>query len=151
MNLNDFYYISASLTIFCMLLFFVCFFLFAYLKSGRVSLGKDTFLFFDFMLFKSSLPSNLSAISIAGALIFGNLFDYIRNQNASTLYVNSIGFISTLVFFVHCRFFSAIKYNENHIKCIKEFFLNANLSPKYSFLWLSRASYVMLIVFTLVD
>jgi len=149
MNLNNLYYFSISLTAACMLMFILCFFLFYFSELGKVSMGKDTFLFFDFILFRSGWVPNASAISIAGTFFFGNLFDYARHQNISILYINLVGFIATLLFFIHCRFFSGIRYTGQGIKCVKELLLNINLSPKNLFLWLSRVSYLTLISLSL--
>lgn len=146
MNLNDIYYTSLSITVISMLTFIVCFFLFAHSSLSRKTPAKATFLFFDFMLFKPGRLSNISAISIGGTLIFGNLFDFVKNQNTSALYINSIGFISTFLFFVHCRSFSKETYNGKDVKCLNEMFTNINLSSRNLFLWLSRLSYVIMII-----
>lgn len=149
MNLDNFYHASLALTLIFMLVFVLCLFLFYYLELGRVSVGKDTFLFFDFMLFRTSWLANFSAISVAGVIISGNLFDYVRSHNASALHLNTIGFIATLLFFVHCRIYSDIIYSGLSIKCAKELFFNLKLHTKYSLLWLSRVGYVTFIIFSL--
>lgn len=146
MNLNNLYYGSLALTVFFTLIFIFCFFLFYYSGTSRMPERKITFLFFDFMLFRSGCLPNISALSIAGILIFGNLFDHIRNHNINTLHIHSIGFVATLLFFIHCRFLSDKTYNDQEIKCVREMFFNINLSLKSLFLWFSRVGYMVLLL-----
>jgi hypothetical protein len=147
MTLNDFYYISLALVLLCMLVFFACFVRFIYKELGGIKVGKDSLLFFDFMLFGSGWKSDTPVVAMAGALFFGNLFDYIRNYNIAVVYINIIGFLATFLLFVHCRFLSGIIYNGNGIKFTRELFLNFKPSPKYIFLWLSRILYITLVIY----
>ena len=146
MILNDFYYAIIAVTLCFMLVFIACFVRFIYKELGGVKVGKDSFLFFDYMLFDADWKSNLPALAMALTLLSGYLFDYIRNYNAATLYINIIGFLGMLFLFVHCRFFSGIVYDKHHIQFFKEFLLNYKAYPRYIFLWLSRVLYVLFFI-----
>ncbi|QGY33113.1 hypothetical protein CUN67_29810 (plasmid) [Pantoea cypripedii] len=146
MTLNDFYYFNIVLALICILVFIACFIRFVYKELGGVKVGKDSFLFFDFILFGSGWKSDIPALSMAAALFFGNSFDYMRNHDITTIHINAIGFFAAFSLFVHCRFFSGIIYNGQKVKFIKELFLNLNSSPKYISLWLSRILYMIFVI-----
>lgn len=147
MILNNIYFINIATILLCMLVFIAFFVHFIYKGLGGVKVGKDSFLFFDFMLFSSGWKSNIPALAMALALIFGNYFDYIRNHDIAVIYVNAIGIIAMFFFFIHCRLFSPVIYDGKKIQFIKELILTYTISPRYIFLWLSRAFYILLIIY----
>ncbi|HEN3638655.1 TPA: hypothetical protein U5E40_003322 [Yersinia enterocolitica] len=146
MILNNAYYINIAVTLLFMLVFIACFVRFIYKELGGVKIGKDSFLFFDFMLFCSGWKSDIPALAMVLTLFFGNFIDYTRNYNTDIIHVNIIGFFAMLLLFVHCRFFSGVVYDGKRVKFIKEFFLNFKPLPKNIFLWLSRVLYITFIV-----
>jgi hypothetical protein len=94
-----------------MLVFIAFFVRFIYKELGGVKVGKDSLLFFDFMLFSSGWKSNIPALAMLLAIIFGNCFDYFRNHDIAVIYVNTIGVIAMFFFFIHCRVFSQVIYD----------------------------------------
>lgn len=124
MILNDLFYYFYIIAIFLFMSIFMAFFVrFIYSELGGVKIGKDSFLFFDYIFFGSGWKSNLPALAMIPVLVFGDLFDFIRGCNIENLRVNVIGFFFMIFLFIHCRFFSNIKYDEGDIKLIKEFFI----------------------------
>ncbi|MDN0117975.1 hypothetical protein QVN83_03185 [Yersinia frederiksenii] len=145
---NDFiFYFSLLLAIFFMVTLTIFFVFFIYKELGGVKVGRDSFLFFDYMLFGSGWKANIPVLSMLLAFISLAFLEYIRG-NDSDFYVNAIGFIAIFLFFVHCRFFSTINYSrDNKIKFIGELFYNFKFSPRFSILWLSRVCYIAWVIF----
>lgn len=144
---NDFfYYVSIITLLLFMLIFIACFVHFICKELGGVKIGKDSFLFFDYMLFGLGWKSSLPALAMILALVFGNFFDYIRSHNVDTLRVNIVGVFSMIFLFIHCRFFSNIEYDKENVKFIKEFLFNFKLHSRYVFLWLSRIGYFIFLL-----
>lgn len=146
MILNDFYYVFIALTFISMIVFFVCFVRFVYKDLGGVKVGKDAFLFFDYMFFGSGWKSNLPVLAFILTLVFGNCFDYIKDHDSNTIQISMIGFLAMTMFFIHCRFFSKLSFDAQKIKFIKEFALNFKVNSRYVFLWGSRLLYLALAV-----
>lgn len=147
MILNNIYFINLATILLCMLVFIAFFVRFTYKELGGVKVGKDSLLFFDFMLFSSGWKSNIPALAMLLAIIVGNCFDYFRNHDIAVIYVNTIGVIAMFFFFIHCRVFSQVIYDGKKIQFIKELFFNYTISPSYIFLWLSRVFYILLIIY----
>lgn len=146
MILDNLYSINMILMLFLMLLFSACFVRFIYKELGGVKVGRDSFLFFDYMLFCSGWKANLPASTLALVSIFGSLYEYIKTDDMKTLYASIICFFAALALFIHCRFFSDIFYDGKKIKFIRELFLNFKINLRYVFLWLSRALYIAFII-----
>jgi len=85
--------------------FFVSFVFFIYKELGGVKVGRDSFLFFDYMFFSSGWRANLPAFVILLTLLLGNLIDYKRVGDVNNVYINSIGILAMIFLFIHCRFF----------------------------------------------
>ncbi|EBC1279604.1 hypothetical protein G6T08_004823 [Salmonella enterica] len=112
MTSNDFYfYILLFASIFFMFVFFAFFVHFIYKELGGVKVGRDSFLFFDYMLFGSGWRSDIPSISIFLILLTGLAQDYVKNYSFENLYINSLGFFAVFLFFVHGRFLSGVSYS----------------------------------------
>lgn len=112
MTSNDFYfYILLFASIFFMFVFFAFFVRFIYKELGGVKVGRDSFLFFDYMLFGSGWRSDIPSISIFLILLTGLAQDYVKNYSFENLYINSLGFFAVFLFFVHGRFLSGVSYS----------------------------------------
>ncbi len=148
MILNDLHdVISLALLVLFMFVFFVCFVFFIYKELGGVKVGRDSFLFFDYMLFSSGWKANLPALAMLLTLAFGNVIDYKREGDVNNVYINIIGVLAMIFLFIHCRFFSGIIYSNQNIKFVKELLLNFNVRPQFIMLWLSRVCYIALIIY----
>lgn len=147
MTSNDFYfYILLFASIFFMFVFFAFFVRFIYKELGGVKVGRDSFLFFDYMLFGSGWRSDIPSISIFLILLTGLAQDYVKNYSFENLYINSLGFFAVFLFFVHGRFLSGVSYsNGKKIMFFREL-LWGGIAPRFVVLWLSRLLYVVFFV-----
>lgn len=103
---NDFYYfIFLSLFALSIFSFTVLFAIFIYKELGGIQFGRDSFLFFDYILFCSCLRANASALSVICVFIFGLAFNYNRNQIIKNTSIDTIWIAGVILFFIHCRFF----------------------------------------------
>lgn len=64
MILNNIHFINLATILLCMLVFIAFFVRFIYKELGGVKVGKDSLLFFDFMLFSSGWKSNIPALAM---------------------------------------------------------------------------------------
>lgn len=94
-----------------MFVFFVFFVRFIYKELGGVKVGRDSFLFFDYMLFGSGWRSDIPSISMILILLTGLAQDYVKNYSLENLYINTLGFFAAVLFFVHGRFLSGLSYS----------------------------------------
>ncbi|MCW0314840.1 hypothetical protein [Pantoea ananatis] len=147
MSLNDLHYTSIFLMLIFMIVFFAFFVHFIYKELGGVKIGKDTFLFFDFMFFGSGFKSNAPSLAMAMIILLSGFSTYSKNHDVTALYEGVVVSFAMLFLFVHCRFFSGISYSKTRVKLIKEFFLNLKLTKNFFFLWLSRVFYIAVIFY----
>jgi len=145
MSLNNLHYISIFFILLSMIVFFACFVHFICKELGGVRIGRDTFLFFDFMFFGSGFKSNIATLAMAVIILFSRLSVYGKSHDLTALYEGFISFFAMFFLLMHCRFFSQISYDKGSIKLIREFFLNLKLTKMFFFLWLSRVFYIALI------
>lgn len=89
------FYLFLYFSCLCFLLFFVNF---IYKKLGGVKVGRDSFLFFDYMLFGSGGRSDIPCISMFLIFLTGLAQDYIKNYSLENLYVNSLVFLLLFYF-----------------------------------------------------
>ncbi|HAF2130400.1 TPA: hypothetical protein G9F27_004689 [Salmonella enterica] len=149
MILNDFYYFMfLSLFALSMFSFTVLFAIFIYKELGGIQLGWDPFLFFDYILFCSCLRANASALSVICVFIFGLAFNYNSNPIIKNPFIDTIWLSGVILFFIHCRFFSNLEYENKNKKIIfiRELFLNIRREPRTIFLWFARILFVILIL-----
>ncbi|EFO1000552.1 hypothetical protein DX038_22785 [Escherichia albertii] len=111
MTSTDFYfYVLLFVSIFFMFVFFAFFVNFIYKEPGGVKVGRDSFLFFDYMLFGSGWRSDIPCISMFLIFLTGLAQDYIKNYSLENLYINSLVFL-LLFYFFYGGFLSGISYN----------------------------------------
>lgn len=144
MILNNFYYYPVlGLLVVFMCVFFASFVLFIYKELGGVKVGRDSFLFFDYMLFCSGWKAEVPALSMLLVMILGNILDYSKDKNVEILYMNCIGILAVIFLFIHCRCLSGIRYyNDKKIKFLRELLWGFKMRPRFAVLWLSRLSYI---------
>ncbi len=112
MTSTDFYfYVLLFVSIFFMFVFFAFFVNFIYKEPGGVKVGRDSFLFFDYMLFGSGWRSDIPCISMFLIFLTGLAQDYIKNYSLENLYINSLVFFCYCSIFFHGGFLSGISYN----------------------------------------
>lgn len=100
MTSTDFYfYVLLFVSIFFMFVFFAFFVNFIYKEPGGVKVGRDSFLFFDYMLFGSGWRSDIPCISMFLIFLTGLAQDYIKNYSLENLYINSLVFFLLLFYF----------------------------------------------------
>ncbi|KFB96933.1 hypothetical protein GTGU_04662 [Trabulsiella guamensis ATCC 49490] len=141
---NNFYYYALLFTsVFFMLLFFVFFVLFIYKELGGVKIGRDSFLFFDYMLFGTGWKANIPALSVFFITFLSVVQDYILNSDFKAIRANVIGILAAFLLFIHCRYLSGVHYNnDGKIKFLKEFFFGGGVKLHFVVLWLSRLLYI---------
>lgn len=149
MILNDSYSIVLlTLLALSMLAFTVLFAVYIYQELGGVRFGRDSFLFFDYILFCSGWKPNISALSILCVFIFGLGFSYNQNVHQDDLWVDVIWLTGVILFFMHCRFLSNVEYkSKNGIVFAKELLVNIKLQPKFIALWISRILFIIIIAY----
>ncbi len=101
MTSTDFYfYVLLFVSIFFMFVFFAFFVNFIYKELGGVKVGRDSFLFFDYMLLGSGWRSDIPCISMFLIFLTGVAQDYIKNYSLENLYINSLVFFAIVLFFL---------------------------------------------------
>jgi len=137
-----------------MLLFFLflwggCFFIFVYKKLGGVKVGKDAFLYFNYMFFKRDFLSNCALIFLVLGYITAAIAEYRREADNLLLISNLSGGGSFLLFALYGKYFhQELTDDEKPFYFIKVFLTKSDLSFGSIFLWLSRLAYISwLIVF----
>ncbi|WP_333501112.1 hypothetical protein [Kluyvera genomosp. 2] len=148
MTSNDFYfYVFLFSSIFFMLVFIIFFVFFIYNELGGAKVGRDSFLFFDYMLFGSGWKADVPSVSLLLVLLTGLAQDYVKNHSIESLYINFLGIFAAILLFVHGRFFSEVSYgNGKKIIFFRELLWGGGLKPRFVVLWLSRLSYVAFFV-----
>lgn len=148
MILNDSYSIALlSLLALSMIAFTVLFAIYIYTELGGVKFGRDSFLFFDYILFCSGWKPNASALSVLCVFIFGLAFGYKQNTHSEGFLIDVIWLVGIVLFFIHCRFLSNVEYeNKKGVAFAKELFINLRLQPKFMVLWMARIVFIILII-----
>lgn len=148
MTSNDFYfYVFLFSSVFFMFVFFAFFVFFIYKELGGVKVGRDSFLFFDYMFFGSGWKADLPSMSMLIVVLTGLAQDYIKNYNLENLFINFLGVLAAVLFFIHGRFLSGISYrNGEKIIFFRELLWGGGLKPHFVVLWLSRLLYIAFFV-----
>ncbi|EDB5720651.1 hypothetical protein A9563_08940 [Salmonella enterica subsp. enterica serovar Rubislaw] len=130
-----------------MFVFFAFFVLFIYKELGGIKVGRDSFLFFDYMFFGSGWKANIPSMSMLIVALMGLAQDYIKNYNFENLLINSLGVLAAVLFFIHGRFLSGVSYsNGKKIIFFRELLWRGGLKPHFVVLWLSRLLYIAFFV-----
>lgn len=143
MILNDFFLLMLALSMFS---FTALFALFIYKDLGGVKFARDTFLFFDYILFSSGMRANASALSVICVFVFGLAFDYNHKLLIKNYLIDTVWILGVVLFFIHCRFFSNLEYGKTKIIFIREIFFNLKIQPRLIFLWLARFLFIIMII-----
>lgn len=137
----------ALVKIFSMFAFGVCFFIFVRKILGGAAVGKDSFLFFNYMIFKRSVLSNSSVIIFFLALFAAVVVEFRRRGNDIALLANIAGGVSFPLFAAYGKFFyKGVVADKKPFFFIKVFLTELDFSLGSFFLWLSRCAYLVWIV-----
>lgn len=140
----------ALVKIFSMFAFGVCFFIFVRKVLGGAAVGRDSFLFLNYMLFKRSVLSNSSVILFALALFAGAVVEFRRRGNDVALLANIAGGMSFPLFAAYGKFFyKGVVADKKPFFFIKTFLTELDFSPGSFFLWLSRCAYLAWVVISI--
>ncbi|MCT8341299.1 MULTISPECIES: hypothetical protein [Photorhabdus] len=122
-------YIPFILMVLSLLGFLACFIYFGLSRKVSLRSVKSPLLFFDFCFFNKNKLANFSMMILFIVYISGIWFEFIKNGSLISFTGYFIGVFAILVFFIHCRFFSKIKFaHRNNIEFIKEFVFEIEIS-----------------------
>lgn len=140
---------SSFMLLFFLLLWGGCFFIFVYRVLGGAKVGKDAFLYFNYMFFKRGALSNCALLFLVLGYVMAALAEYRRGADGFLLISNLSGGVSFFLFALYGKYFhKGLTDDEKPFYFIKVFLTKLDLSFGSIFLWLSRLAYVTwLIVF----
>lgn len=143
-------------TLSLMMLFFLfawggCFFIFVYKILGGPKVGRDSFLYFNYIFFKRDVLANISFCFVVLGYISAAFVEYRREFDDLMLLANLMGGASFLLFGIYGRwFYFDVPENEKPFFFINVFLTRVDFRFGSLFLWLSRISYatwVFLLIF----
>lgn len=143
---------SAFLTLFFLLLWGMCFFIFVYKILGGPKAGRDSFLYFNFMFFNRTVLSGCGVIFLVLGYISAAILEYRRIPNELMLTSNLSGGLSFLFFALYGRYFyRGFTDDKNPFFFIKIFLMELDVSLRSFFLWLSRTAYITWLIMFIVN
>ncbi|URQ62207.1 hypothetical protein LQ939_08155 [Pantoea alhagi] len=96
---------SAFVMLLLLLLWGMCFFLFVYKRLGGPKLGKESFLYFNFMFFKRDVLSNFALIFLVLGYMAAAIVEYRRGFDELILASNLSGGVSFFLFALYGKYF----------------------------------------------
>lgn len=147
MILNNFITTSSLVLLaLSMLAFIILFAVFIYKDLGGIKFGRDSFLFFDYVFFSSERRANISALSVFCVFLFGLVFNYNYDAASQSILIDMAWILGVVLFFIHCRFFSKLKYEKKKMIFIRELMFNIKIQSRFTILWLARGLFVIVIL-----
>ncbi|WP_172730870.1 hypothetical protein [Pluralibacter gergoviae] len=140
------------LMIFFLLLWGGCFFIFTYKELEGPKLGKESFLYFNFIFFKRGILSNISLLTLFCGYLSAALVEYRREFNYLMLIVNMMGGIAFLLYGIYGKcFFHGVSEINKPLFFIRVFIAEVDFSFGSLLLWLSRLMYMTWIVMFVIN
>ncbi|MDI6633875.1 hypothetical protein [Pantoea dispersa] len=134
---------SSFMLLFLLLLLGVCFFIFVYKNLGGAKVGKDSFLYFNYMFFKRDALSNSALIFLVLGYVAAAIAEYRRGFDDLSLISNLSGGMSFLLFALYGKYFyQGLIEDKKPFFFIRVFLTKSDLSFGAIFLWLSRLAYI---------
>ncbi|WP_242868577.1 hypothetical protein [Pantoea dispersa] len=96
---------SSFMLLLFLLLLGVCFFIFVYKNLGGTKVGKDSFLYFNYMFFKRGVLSNSALIFLVLGYVAAATAEYRRGFDNLSLISNLSGGMSVFLFALYGKYF----------------------------------------------
>lgn len=139
--------VLSMMMLFSLIMFAGCFFIFVYKVLGGPKVGRDSFLFFNFIFFRHSILSGLALIFLVLAYMAEAFAHFREDAGIIPLLANASGSLSILLFGIYGKYlYRGVIDDENPFFFIKVFLTKIGFSFADVLLWLSRFTYIAWIV-----
>lgn len=139
--------VLSVMMLFFLIMFAGCFFIFVYKVLGGPRVGRDSFLFFNFIFFRRNILSGLALIFLVLAYAAEAFAQLREGASITSLLANVSGSLSILLFGVYGKYlYRGVIDDKNPFFFIKVFLTKIGFSFADVLLWLSRFTYIAWIV-----